>query len=122
MYWIDPFHYYIEGLAVNKLADLKVQCSDSDLLKFPLPSGQTCGEYMANFFSNGATGYLASPDAIQSEQCGYCTYSSGHNFYETNMQWSASRKWRNFGILIGFFVFNIVVFISLVFLRGKGRR
>ncbi|KAF1807145.1 ABC-2 type transporter-domain-containing protein [Mucor lusitanicus] len=122
MYWLDPFHYYIEGLAVNELADLQVECSDEDLLKFPPPPGQTCGQYMANFFSNGATGYVANPDAVQPEQCGYCTYKSGPEFYETGMQWSASHKWRNFGILIAFFIFNVFVFILVVYLRRKGRR
>ncbi|KAI8968505.1 ABC-2 type transporter-domain-containing protein [Mycotypha africana] len=122
MYWLDPFHYYIEGLTVNELEHLVVECNESDLLKFPPPAGQTCGEYMANFFEAGNTGYITNPDAMQPELCGYCSYKSGPEYYETRNQWSASHKWRNFGILVAFFVFNVFVFLLLVFLKRKGRR
>ncbi|KAI8997800.1 ABC-2 type transporter-domain-containing protein [Pilobolus umbonatus] len=122
MYWLDPFHYYIEGLAVNELANLKVECTQADLLLFNPPPGQTCAQYMQNFFSYGATGYISNPNAVYPVKCGYCTYSSGPNFYETNMGWSATHKWRNFGILIGFTVFNIIVFVILVYLKRKPRR
>ncbi|CEG78484.1 hypothetical protein RMATCC62417_13086 [Rhizopus microsporus] len=121
MYWLDPFHYYIEGLAVNELSDLQVVCTDADLLKFTPPPGQTCGQYMQNFLSQ-ATGYVANPDAMQPDQCGYCTYKSGAQFYETNMGWSAAHKWRNFGILVAFFFFNIFVFLVMVYFKRKGRR
>jgi ABC-type multidrug transport system ATPase subunit/ABC-type multidrug transport system permease subunit len=122
MYWVDPFHYYIEGLAVNELEHLIVHCSDEDLLKFTPPPGQTCGQYMQNFFANNAPGYIANPDAVQPEQCGYCTYTSGPQFYYMGMQWDAAHKWRNFGILILFFAFNVCLFLLLVYLRRKGRR
>ncbi|KAI8338366.1 ABC-2 type transporter-domain-containing protein [Chlamydoabsidia padenii] len=123
MYWLDPFHYYIEGLAVNELEHLKVECTDSDLVKFHPPPGQTCGEYTTAFFSNPATpGYIANPDAMQPEQCGYCTYSSGEQFYKSNFQWGERSKWTNVAILAGFFIFNVFVFIWLVYLKRKGRR
>ncbi|KAI8969248.1 ABC-2 type transporter-domain-containing protein [Mycotypha africana] len=122
MYWLDPFHYYIEGLTVNELAHLKITCTDQDLLRFTPPPGQTCGEYTANFFASGATGYIANPDAMQPEQCGYCTFKSGPEFYETTIGWNAANKWRNFGILIAYAVFNVIVFITLVYLRRKPRR
>jgi ABC-type multidrug transport system ATPase subunit/ABC-type multidrug transport system permease subunit len=122
MYWLDPFHYYVEGLAVNELENLKVVCTEADLLRFLPPLGQTCGEYTANFFAYGAPGYIANPNATQPEQCGYCTYKSGPEFYENNLGWSASNKWRNFGILIVFFAFNVALFLLLVYWRRKGRR
>ncbi|CAO3694119.1 unnamed protein product [Rhizopus stolonifer] len=121
MYWLDPFHYYIEGLAVNELENVIVQCSDEDLLNFSPPPGQTCGEYAQAFLSQG-TGYIANPNAVQPEQCGYCTYNSGAEFYETNMGWNAANKWRNFGILIAFFIFNALFFLFMVYLKRKGRR
>ncbi|CAO3645884.1 unnamed protein product [Mucor fragilis] len=122
MYWLDPFHYYIEGLTVNELENLKIVCTDEDLLRFSVPEGQTCGQYTAEFFANGAPGYIANPDAVQPEQCGYCTYKSGPEFYESNMGWSAANKWRNFGVLFAFFIFNILVFLGLVYWKRKGRR
>lgn len=122
MYWLDPFHYYIEGLAVNELGDLKVNCNDGDLLRFSAPPGQTCGEYTANFFSYGAPGYIANPNATSPEMCGYCTFSSGPEFYESRFDWSADNKWRNFGILVAYFAFNIILFIGLVYVFRKPRR
>ncbi|KAI8065000.1 ABC-2 type transporter-domain-containing protein [Thamnidium elegans] len=123
MYWIDPFHYYIEGLAVNELVNIKVNCSNGDLLRFTPPPGQTCGEYTEAFFATrGVTGYLANPSAIQPEQCGYCTYSSGPDFYETILDWNASNRWRNFGVLIAFFAFNYILFVILVYFRRKPNR
>ncbi|KAG1495472.1 hypothetical protein G6F46_007714 [Rhizopus delemar] len=121
MYWLDPFHYYIEGLAVNELEHLTVVCIEEDLLRFSPPPGQSCGEYSQAFIST-APGYIANPDAVQPEQCGYCTYKSGAEFYETNMGWSAANKWRNFGILIAFFFFNVFVFLMMVYFKRKGRR
>ncbi|KAG2233508.1 hypothetical protein INT48_003379 [Thamnidium elegans] len=122
MYWLDPFHYYIEGLAVNELENLKVICTEDDLFRFTPPDGQTCGEYTASFFNTGAPGYIANPDAVSPEQCGYCTYKSGPEFYETQLGWSAANKWRNFGVLLAFFIFNILFFLVLVYWKRKGRR
>ncbi|KAL0075492.1 ABC-2 type transporter-domain-containing protein [Phycomyces blakesleeanus] len=122
MYWIDPFHYYVEGLAVNELEHLTVVCTDDNLLKFTPPPGQTCGQYMANYFSYGGPGYIVNPDAVQPEQCGYCTYNSGAEYYSTVYGWDAANKWRNFGLIICFFVFNTLVFLGLVYWKRKGKR
>ncbi|GAA5814667.1 hypothetical protein MFLAVUS_008166 [Mucor flavus] len=122
MYWLDPFHYYIEGLTVNEMENLEVVCSQQDLFRFTPPPGQTCREYTLSFFASGATGYIGNPDAVAPEQCGYCTYKSGPEFYETQMSWSASNKWLNFGILLAFYIFNVLLFIVLVYWNRKGRR
>jgi ABC-type multidrug transport system permease subunit len=82
----------------------------------------TCGNYTANYFSYGAPGYIANPDAMQPEMCGYCTYSSGKEFYSTNFGWDEHNKWRNLGVVAAFFVFNMFCFCALVFLTRKGRR
>ena len=95
MYWLDPFHYYIEGLAVNELATLPVVCNEGDLVTFTPPAGQTCGEYTENYFAFGATGYIEDVNAT--DTCKYCTYSSGKEYYSTVYQWDESHKWRNFG-------------------------
>ncbi|KAI9362223.1 ABC-2 type transporter-domain-containing protein [Pilaira anomala] len=122
IYWLDPFHYYIEGLTVNELENLAVVCSQEDLLRFTPPLGKTCKEYTQAFFNMGATGYIDNPEAVSPEQCGYCTYKSGSEFYETQMSWSATNKWRNFGVLLGFYAFNIILFIALVYWKRKENR
>ncbi|ORX44963.1 hypothetical protein DM01DRAFT_1340270 [Hesseltinella vesiculosa] len=123
MYVLDPFKYYIEGLTVNEMQGMKVECTPDDLIKFTPPPGQTCAEYTAAFFATpGATGYLDNPQAVQPEQCGYCLYNTGDEFYETIYEWSGADKWRNFGILLCYLAFNIFLVIGLVYLRRKPRR
>ncbi|KAI9319047.1 ABC-2 type transporter-domain-containing protein [Dichotomocladium elegans] len=120
MYWIDPFHYYIEGLSVNELEHLPVICESRDFTTLNPPPGQTCGQYMANFFAYGGTGYIANPD--DTSGCRYCTYSSGKEYYTMTFQWDASHRWRNLGIIIAFFAFNTILFQLLVYLTRKARR
>ncbi|KAI8885476.1 hypothetical protein K501DRAFT_293450 [Backusella circina FSU 941] len=120
MYWGVPFHYYIEGLAVNELEHVVVQCTNSDLLKFSPPPSMDCGEYMTNFFLYGAPGYITNASAT--DECEYCPFKSGKEFYTMRFDWSENHKWRNVGILFGFFAFNVIVFIILVYLKRKPRR
>ncbi|KAI8099010.1 ABC-2 type transporter-domain-containing protein [Halteromyces radiatus] len=124
MYWLDPFHYYIEGLTVNEMENIAIHCTPSDLIRFTPPPGQTCAQYTEAFFNStyGVTGYIENPQAMQPEQCGYCLYSTGEQFFETNYAWAADHKWRNFGILLLFLVSNILSVIALVYLRRKPRR
>jgi ABC-type multidrug transport system permease subunit len=120
MYWLDPFHYYIEGLAVNELSNLPVECKGDDFIKLYSPPGQTCGEYMANYFNNGGPGYLENPNAT--DECNYCNYKSGKEYYTLSFGWDAANKWRNFGIIICYFIFNVLVFLALCYWKRKGRR
>ncbi|CAO3635400.1 unnamed protein product [Cunninghamella echinulata] len=123
MYWLDPFHYYIEGLTVNEMENVPIECTNEDLIRFTPPPGQTCYEYTRIFFEKyNATGYISNPNATQPEQCGYCTFATGEEFFETTYQWTPGSKWRNFGILIAFLLFNIFLTIFLVYLRRKPRR
>ncbi|KAG2234181.1 hypothetical protein INT48_005981 [Thamnidium elegans] len=122
MYWLNPFHYFIEGLAVNELSHVTTQCGENDVSKFLPPPGQTCGEYTQNFFASGAPGYIINPEAMQPDLCGYCGFKSGAEFYETSFEWDVANKWRNLGIVIAFFIFNVFCFGGLVYWNRKGRR
>jgi ABC-type multidrug transport system permease subunit len=115
---LDPFHYYIEGLTVNELDGYQVHCNQRDLLVFNPPPGQTCGQYSQEFLTY-APGYLANPN--DSQLCGYCPYTVGNDYFDT-LGWSASHKWRNLGIIAAFWIFNIIVFLYLVYWNRKGRR
>ncbi|KAI9264255.1 ABC-2 type transporter-domain-containing protein [Phascolomyces articulosus] len=121
LYWINPFHYYTEGLLVNEMKHLTVECKPKDLIQFMAPLSQTCGDYMSNFFALDGTGYIANPDAVGTI-CQYCPYKSGKEFYSKQYGWSESHQWRNFAIMIAFGVFNILVFFGLCFWRRKAQR
>ncbi|KAG1472209.1 hypothetical protein G6F56_001677 [Rhizopus delemar] len=120
MYWLDPFHYYIEGLAVNELDGLNVVCDQQDLIVFRAPENTTCAEYTLAYFASGAPGYLDHPQTTS--ECRYCPFKSGREFYSTRFGWDVKHKWRNLAILVAFFVFNCLVFLTFVYLRRKPRR
>ncbi|EPB91141.1 hypothetical protein HMPREF1544_02021 [Mucor circinelloides 1006PhL] len=120
MYWLDPYHYLIEGLVVNVMDGVEVVCGEGDYLVINAPPGQTCGEYMQEFFNNGGPGYLGNPDATGS--CNYCQYKTGNDFYEERIGWNFSNRWRNFGILCAYTVFNVMLFMFFVFLFRKQKR
>ncbi|KAI7852667.1 ABC-2 type transporter-domain-containing protein [Circinella umbellata] len=121
MYWLDPFHYYIEGLTVNEMMHLPVQCDQRDLVTFNPPPGQTCGSYMERFLSNPqSTGYIDNPE--DSSHCNYCQFSSGKEYYSITFQWSEQHRWRNFGIIICYFAFNTIIFQIFVYWTRKARR
>ncbi|KAI8051379.1 ABC-2 type transporter-domain-containing protein [Gilbertella persicaria] len=120
MYWLDPYHYLIEGLVVNVMAGVPVQCSDSDYIVINAPSGQSCQDYMSEFFQSGGPGYLGNPDATGS--CNYCQYSTGNDYFEERIGWSFSNRWRDFGILCAYTIFNCLAFIFFVFLFRKAKR
>lgn len=118
---IDPFHYFVEGLSVNELENLPVECTEKDFVKFTPPPGQTCGEYLTDFFNSGALGYVANPNDTDTA-CQYCTFSSGKEYYSTSFGWDAANKWRNLGIVAAFFGFNVIVFLILCYWKRKARR
>ncbi|KAJ2784514.1 ATP-binding cassette transporter snq2 [Coemansia javaensis] len=104
MYWVSPYHYYIEGVMVSTLYNRPIRCRPSDMRVFIPPAGQTCGQYAGNWIST-ANGYIY--DLAASDFCQYCPYKLGQEYYH-RLDWWHAHKWRNFGILIGFTGFNLV--------------
>ncbi|KAF7731539.1 hypothetical protein EC973_009303 [Apophysomyces ossiformis] len=121
-YWLNPFHYYIEGLAVNELGNMVVQCLDQELIRFAPPPNVTCATYLGEFFASGASGYVSNPNAVQPEQCGYCPYRTGSEMYSITYEWDYANRWRNVAIIACIGVFNVLIFMLLVFWKRKDRR
>ncbi|ORX81260.1 hypothetical protein K493DRAFT_320718 [Basidiobolus meristosporus CBS 931.73] len=117
MYWIDPFHYWVEGLVVNELHGLPVRCASNEFVTFNPPTGQSCVQYAGNFLDR-SPGYLNNPNDTMN--CQYCSYSLGDTFYEP-LKWSFDHRWRNFGIMVGFWVFNLL-FTGFVISRFRSNR
>ena len=113
------------GLASTGLHGRELTCRPEEVSKFNPPSGgQTCGQYLATYLKQ-ARGKLLNPDARAS--CQYCPLRTADQFLAGNkVYWS--QRWRNFGILFAFIVFNIVATIGLYWLarvrplREKGTR
>jgi ABC-type multidrug transport system permease subunit len=108
MYRVSPFTYWVAGIVSTELAGRAIECSVDETSIFDPPSGQTCGEYMADFLS-AAPGQLQNPDATA--QCQYCSltnadqFMAGSNIYYTE-------RWRNFGIVWAYIAFNIFIAVA----------
>lgn len=122
MYRCNPLTYLIEAFLALGIANVKVKCSDYELIKFtPIP-GQTCAQYMAPYIQMAGTGYLQDPNAT--DICQFCQFSYTNDFLAT-VGSKYSHRWRNYGIFISFIVFNYVAAIFFYWLarepksRGK---
>jgi ABC-type multidrug transport system permease subunit len=121
LYWLDPYHYLIEGFMVNELFGLKITCEEDDILTYYPPPGQTCQQYTQPFFDQGGAGYVTQDSLDSTDLCKYCLYSKGEDYYR-NIGWSFDNRWRDWGILLAFWIFNIIAFVFFVWLFRKQRR
>lgn len=110
LYQLDPFTRLIGGMTVTALHDIPVVCTQSELNNFTAPPGQTCGQYMAQFFDNGGAGYLVNN---ATSACEYCAYKAGDQFYET-LGLSFNQRWRDLGIYISFVGSNLILLFLAV--------
>ncbi|RSL99939.1 hypothetical protein CEP52_009463 [Fusarium oligoseptatum] len=79
---------------------------------FNPPDNQTCGEYMADYLKM-APGQLQNPDAT--ENCSYCSLTNADQFMAGSNIYN-SERWRNFGIVWVYIVFNIFVAVVSYYL------
>ncbi|KAL4879024.1 ABC-2 type transporter-domain-containing protein [Aspergillus karnatakaensis] len=112
MYRVSPFTYWIGGIAATQVHEREVVCSTAELSIFDPPENQTCQSYMAEYMDL-AGGALQNPDAT--EACRYCSltvadqYLAGSQIYWTD-------RWRNFGLIWVYVVFNIAAATVLYYL------
>ncbi|CAK4006136.1 ABC transporter CDR4 [Lecanosticta acicola] len=111
MYRVSPMTYWVAGMAATMLHGRQVQCSTEEVSMFNPPAGQTCQQYMAPYLQT-APGYLLNPDATT--QCGYCSVRVADTFLAgVNIFWS--ERWRNFGLMWAYVVFDIAVAVLLYY-------
>ncbi|KAF6817466.1 ABC multidrug transporter [Colletotrichum sojae] len=102
MYRVNPLTYVVEGFLSVSLADAPVTCSPNELLDFAAPAGSTCGEYMEAYIrANG--GYLVDAGATDCRYCG----TAETNAFLAGMNMSFGNRWRDFGFIWAFCVFNV---------------
>lgn len=109
MYKVSPYTYIIQNLVASFLHGRTVTCSVQELAYVDPPSGQTCGEYFANYLRTGS-GYLVDPSAT--ENCGYCQYKVADQ-YLLSINIKYSYVWRNVGFYCVYFIFNMAAAIAL---------
>lgn len=112
MYRVSPFTYWTSGIVATQLHGRPVTCSEDETSIFNPPDGQTCGDYMQPFLSQGP-GVLNNPNA--SENCEYCSLEVADQYLAGNdIYWED--RWRNFGIMWAYILFNIFVAVITYYL------
>jgi ABC-type multidrug transport system permease subunit len=104
LFQLDPFTRLIGGMVVTELHGREVVCTPNELNAFAAPAGQTCGEYMSNFFERGGNGYIVNN---ATSACQYCAYKVGDQFYDA-LELNFDNRWRDLGILIAFIGSNLI--------------
>lgn len=102
MYRASPFTYVVEGLMGTSMANADAGCEPNELIAFSAPNGTTCAEYMKSYLSE-VGGYIVSGST---SECQYCTISGTNRFLESKSM-SYDHRWRDFGLLWVYCVFNI---------------
>lgn len=104
MYRISPFTYLVSGMLSAAIANTDVTCASNELLKFQPVANKTCGEYMEAYLNVTGTGYLI--DNNTRTDCQFCTLSSTNSFL-ASVASSYDDRWRDFGIMWVFIIFNV---------------
>ena len=118
MYRVNPFTYILEAFLGTSLANAAVHCAPNEYLYFSAPGGSTCAEYMGPYMRS-AGGFLiggAGPD------CQFCAMDKTNDFLDT-LHISFANRWRDFGLVWAYSVFNIAAAVALYWLvrvpKGK---
>ncbi|KAK0644699.1 ABC-2 type transporter-domain-containing protein [Cercophora newfieldiana] len=108
MYRASPFTYWIGGIVSTLVHERPVVCSAAEMLVFDPPLGATCGQYLQPL-AGQAPGTLMNPNAT--EACQYCAVTVADEFLASvDIFWT--ERWRNFGLMWVYIVFNIAVAIG----------
>ena len=118
MYRISPLTYLVDGMLSVGIANTYAYCADYQFLTFDPPPPMTCETYLEDYISV-VGGYVQNPSATSN--CHYCTIYETNVFLET-MSSSYNHRWRNFGILWAFIVFNVFGAIGLYWLARVPKR
>ncbi|KAI9803300.1 MAG: hypothetical protein M1825_002091 [Sarcosagium campestre] len=122
MYRISPFTYLVSAMLSVAVANTNAVCSDIEIATFNPPAGQTCAQYLAPLI-DAAGGYVQNPNATS--DCGFCSVSDTNTFL-AQVSSTYSHRWRDFGVMWAFIVFNIFGAVFLYWLvrvpKGKGKK
>jgi ABC-type multidrug transport system permease subunit len=111
MYRVSPFTYLVSAMLSVAVANTNVYCAENEFTRF-IPANGTCGEYMSSYI-NTFGGYLQDPE--NTIECKFCSISDT-NVFLARVNANYDDRWRNFGILWAFIIFNIFAALGLYWL------
>ncbi len=111
MYRLSPYTYFVQSFVGIVLHDFEVQCAENEIAYFAPPVNETCLEFAGPFVSY-AGGKIMNPEAT--DYCEYCKYSIGDEYLAT-VGIKYSQRWRNFGFIWAYIIFNICASLVLYY-------
>ncbi|KAM0418796.1 hypothetical protein ACHAPT_012306 [Fusarium lateritium] len=107
MYRVNPFTYVVEAFLGVTLANAPVECASNEILRFePAGNGSTtCAEYLRDYMS-ARGGYLLGDSGDSTEECSFCALADTNAFL-ANINVDYENRWRNYGILWAYVIFNM---------------
>jgi ABC-type multidrug transport system permease subunit len=112
LYRVSPLSYWVSAVLSTGLANVNVTCASNEWTTVTQPDGQTCGTYMADYISR-AGGYLRDPTATKVRS--YCKIKDT-NVFLSGISSNYGDRWRNFGVIWAFIIFNVVAALALYWL------
>lgn len=122
MYRVSPFSYLVSAMLATAVANTEVYCASNEYIHFDPPTGLDCGQYLSNYTA-AVGGYVEPGTEGRTSDCSYCTVLKT-NTYLASAGANYDDRWRNFGILFAYIVFNIVAALFLYWLTRvpKGKK
>lgn len=125
MYRVNPFTYVVEGFLGTTLANAPVTCAVNEILKFKPTNGSTCSEFLSSYISDHG-GYLTDGSGSSITECNYCPMASTNSFLKL-INVNFDNRWRNFGLLWAYVVFNCAAAVAIYWLvrvpkKGKSKK
>ncbi|KAF7555313.1 hypothetical protein G7046_g6583 [Stylonectria norvegica] len=120
LYRASPLSYWVSAVLSTGIANVEVTCASNEWTVMSPPTGQTCGDYLADYISRMG-GYVR--DAEATVDCNYCRISDT-NVYLASISSDYGTRWRDFGIVWVYIVFNIGASLGLYYLARmpKGKK
>lgn len=119
IYWLNPFNYLMGSMLVFDVWGADIKCKPREFARFDPPNGTTCGEYLADYISQGAglVSNLVNPDATA--ECMVCSYTKGEDYLRTLNLKEYYYGWRDAGIVAIFACSSYALVYLLMKLRTK---
>lgn len=124
MYDVSPFRYLVGGMLSTGVANSHINCADNEYARMIPAGNQTCGQFLHDWLSVNVTGappghngYLdpRTENNVAPDSCSVCPLYSTNQFL-SQVSYSYGERWRDFGIMWAYIVFNVAAALGLYWL------
>jgi ATP-binding cassette subfamily G (WHITE) protein 2 (PDR) len=113
MYRLSPFTYLVDAMLSVGVGNTAIICTELELLTVDPPAGSTCAQYFEPYINATGGGYLV--DKAATSACRFCSVSDT-NVFLASFNASYDNRWRNFGIMWAYIVFNVAMAVFMYWL------